>query len=792
MARTPLILALALIAAFYGGFSLLVHNTLRGSLVELHSRNHATLSKIITQGLLGYFRRLQYVTEYTAADVAFQPARNTKEDRGRFEFVPQFDAERTTHDLRIDAILNRRNPTAPIEISNGQVRAWQIFKGLPEIDKAGNLIAARRRILARDLLRTFADIHYVFEEEAGNLTSGDLVFLEPFDIQKNIASFNYKFRDYLRAVQRTHHTELSEGYISGDTERTQIISVASPIFDPDGALSRIFVASIANSTVRDRVFRPLSEGLSLDDETAFYLIDRHGHIVAGSSGSRGYQPKMRAATDEGDPGNIRTFGLLTQIKWTDDQFESGNEWQRATKTWDSGSLRNAYTGTYINWNNISVLGTFYPISILSNERKWGILIETPIGSIENGANQLRSVLTVCGVLLGLCLLMLRWALASHERRIALVMNTRRSRLDGTISRLAHDIRSPLVALQMLFPSLCDLPEHVVAMITGATDRLSQIADDLSVGLAEQDKKRSLNPKVTDNSIELMSSTLAILVSQKRLEYRRRGNLVIDFVPTSTGYGVFCKVIKSDFERVISNLVNNSAEAITGAGNIVLSLSSDRSFATITIRDDGGGLPPEVLPRLFERGATFGKLNGKGLGLYFAKQTILTFGGDISISSQTKGAMVTITLPIAPTPEWFCDSLEVPTSGEIVIIDDDESIHDVWRQRFRTLVEANPDLTLIHAYTPKDLLDRTSHQAVGVDRLYLVDYEFRGSSFNGLTLIETLGIKGNSVLVTASHDQQQSVRSRALRLKVRILPKSMAPLVPIVLRLGTVFTGERSR
>ena len=87
-------------------------------------------------------------------------------------------------------------------------------------------------------------------------------------------------------------TIISEGYLSHDLQRTQIITVASPIFDATGSLQKLFAASISNATLRDKVFQALREGIDIQDETVFYLVDRHGHVVASSSSAGGYEPRQ--------------------------------------------------------------------------------------------------------------------------------------------------------------------------------------------------------------------------------------------------------------------------------------------------------------------------------------------------------------------------------------------------------------------------------------------------------------------------------------------------------------------
>ena len=64
---------------------------------------------------------------------------------------------------------------------------------------------------------------------------------------------------------------------------------------------------------------------------------------------------------------------------------------------------------------------------------------------------------------------------------------------------------------------------------------------------------------------------------------------------------------------------------------------------IQVSDNGKGIPPEILPKLMQRGSTHGKRGGSGLGLYHAKTTLQSWDGDLKIESKS-GTTVSLILP----------------------------------------------------------------------------------------------------------------------------------------------------
>jgi len=104
-------------------------------------------------------------------------------------------------------------------------------------------------------------------------------------------------------------------------------------------------------------------------------------------------------------------------------------------------------------------------------------------------------------------------------------------------------------------------------------------------------------------------------------------------------------------RVVSNLIGNSVEALTGSsGSIALNARRKDSRIIVTIEDTGPGVPPAILPRLFDPYFS-AKSGGTGLGLAIAKKIVEEHGGTISAENRREGGLrVTFDLPLAPKLE----------------------------------------------------------------------------------------------------------------------------------------------
>lgn len=102
-------------------------------------------------------------------------------------------------------------------------------------------------------------------------------------------------------------------------------------------------------------------------------------------------------------------------------------------------------------------------------------------------------------------------------------------------------------------------------------------------------------------------------------------------------------------RVLDNLLSNAIRNTPRGGEIRITAVQREDYVSVSVADTGRGIPPEYLPRLFNRfisvpGAQSG---GTGLGLAISKRLIEAHGGQISAQSQLGlGATITFTLPIA--------------------------------------------------------------------------------------------------------------------------------------------------
>ena len=342
------------------------------------------------------------------------------------------------------------------------------------------------------------------------------------------------------------------------------------------------------------------------------------------------------------------------------------------------------------------------------------------------------------------------------------------------AQVAHDIRSPLSALNMVVASFNNEDAEKRRIIRSATQRINDIANSLI------EKNRGKTPSEHETQPVLMlGPVVGSIISEKRTQYRNQShvNIVEDI---SDAYGIFVSMSRVELARALSNLIDNAVDALKPEGGTVTLkvVENSQGSAEVHLTDDGKGMPPEVLMRLGERGFTVGKGKlGSGIGFHHAKSTIEGAKGAILVHSEVgRGTTIKILLPQEAKPDWFLRELQLEPGQLLLTVDDDETIHQLWANRFAGTLGRTSSSHL--AFRSIESFEQWLVSHPSANFMALVDHEFIGSRERGLDAIVRLKLAGRAVLVTSHYDEVDIV-DLASKHGIKILPKGQSNLVPIV-------------
>jgi CheY-like chemotaxis protein len=316
--------------------------------------------------------------------------------------------------------------------------------------------------------------------------------------------------------------------------------------------------------------------------------------------------------------------------------------------------------------------------------------------------------------------------------------------------------------------LTDVPEDHKVMLRLAVNRISEIAN----GLLE---KR----KVSDGSRQahLLFDLAALLVSEKQVQHRSNDRIHIDIHASPGAHAAFAQVDPADFKRVLSNLIDNGVEAIAGSGSVTVRLGVSESRVLVDVKDTGRGMSAAALANAGRPGVSVGKPGGHGLGLSHAFSCAKSWGGQVKIATRPgEGTTVTVELPRERTPEWLPASLRLRPKQTVLILDDDPSVHELWKLRLR---EVPAGLNVLHASDEATLRACLEQVPRGSSMTCLFDLDLGQGARDGLTLAGELGLTDRTIIVTSRYGEDE-IRRACIAQGVRLLPKSLVGFIGVEL------------
>jgi signal transduction histidine kinase/CheY-like chemotaxis protein len=260
--------------------------------------------------------------------------------------------------------------------------------------------------------------------------------------------------------------------------------------------------------------------------------------------------------------------------------------------------------------------------------------------------------------------------------------------DEFLAMLGHELRNPLapitLSLELMKGQLGEVPaaERLRGIIERNTRDLARIVDDLLEISRINEGKIALRSEPLDLRLCLAEAADA---TRPLLEARSHSfDLQLPDQPVP---------VNADATRIVQvavNLLTNAARYTNPGGRISLNLIEERGEAVFTVRDNGRGIPPELLPRVFDlfvqgdQGLARTE-GGLGIGLTLVQRLVAMHGGSIRAESPGpgQGSAFTVRLPLstaplaAPSPIPLSDP--APTGRRVLIVEDNRDAAETLRE-----------------------------------------------------------------------------------------------------------------
>ncbi len=221
--------------------------------------------------------------------------------------------------------------------------------------------------------------------------------------------------------------------------------------------------------------------------------------------------------------------------------------------------------------------------------------------------------------------------------------------------LAHELKQPLQAIALAANNArtamrrdrVDMAEQRLDRIAGYTQRAAALIEHLRRFARGVDEHAPPQPVPLADAVEGAMALTGGVLREAGIEVRTQ---LGDPPPCVMGHLVA-------LEQVIANLLANAGDVLSARPASVprwiaiTATPAEDGFTRLCVEDSGGGLPELVLDRLFEPFVTTkGPDRGTGLGLSICHGLVVAMGGRIEAENGPHGAIFTIHLPDAPTPQ----------------------------------------------------------------------------------------------------------------------------------------------
>ncbi|BAU49801.1 hypothetical protein SVA_3253 [Sulfurifustis variabilis] len=305
-------------------------------------------------------------------------------------------------------------------------------------------------------------------------------------------------------------------------------------------------------------------------------------------------------------------------------------------------------------------------------------------------------------LLVACYLHVQRARRQQSEAVARQLAEADRRKDAFLAMLAHELRNPLApignAVQVLKRQPRLSPATVAwaqALIERQVNQLTRLIDDLlDVGRIARGQLTLQKERVDLTDVVAR----ALETVQHLVESRHQ---VLSVAPPAEP--LLVEGDRARLVQVVGNLLHNAVKYAGDGGRIEVGLGREGADAVVRVRDYGAGIPPEVLPRIFDLSDEQRRsgAGGMGLGLNLAHKLAALHGGRLTAASggPGEGAKFTVRLPVLEERDAARAAVPVTAAGarpaarRILVVEDERDVAESFRMLLELLgheVRAVPD------------------------------------------------------------------------------------------------------
>jgi signal transduction histidine kinase len=221
-------------------------------------------------------------------------------------------------------------------------------------------------------------------------------------------------------------------------------------------------------------------------------------------------------------------------------------------------------------------------------------------------------------------------------------------LAGVFMAAAHDLKAPLNALALnveLLRAALGREADSAPPTRAKVDRYLSVLE-REIGQIDRALTTVLTQALPGSGEEVAFDLRELVEELGRLLGPQARRQRVELATSVPAEPLLAQGFRDRLKQALLNLAVNGLEAMPEGGRLAIVAAGEDGRARILVRDSGPGIPPEVVPRIFDLHFTT-KSNGTGLGLHVARSVLRSFGGDIRVETDVgRGTTFTLELPLA--------------------------------------------------------------------------------------------------------------------------------------------------
>ena len=332
------------------------------------------------------------------------------------------------------------------------------------------------------------------------------------------------------------------------------------------------------------------------------------------------------------------------------------------------------------------------------------------------------------------------------------------------ARVGHDIIGSVRNAEILSKRAHWSNEKQTELFSESLNKIKSIVSEISRYSKAQIQTQE-KTAVIDKPFDLIKE-LKRIAKQKQIQFEDQFNILFENLSLQRGLTV--KFNSLEFERSVSNLINNAVEASSFGSSVTVKLRTESDFISVEIVDSGKGIPEDIISKVGTKNFTSGKIKGTGIGVFYSRQFAESLGGQLKIDSTVQKG-TTVSLRIPKFHIIINHEIQIQKKQHLLFLEDKKMNQMAIQVKLKRAGIDNSCYSIFSTPGELELWISTNEDDYKLYSDYYLETETGEKLETGTEVIKRLGLSQKSILFTSAHAESKIIQA-ASEIGVPVLSK----------------------